>query len=219
MAEAAVDHYFGGWQATGNRPDFKLPDIPLTGQATSVTVYSPTTTQSQVTLAESVGLKSRSKDAIALEVANTILSGEGTGSLLFRDVRSQHGLVYTIASSLDFGEDSSIFGITFAADAKNVDAAEASASADIEKMRTQPLPALDIERAKEILLSNDLLPLASYGGLSNALLGSLEASIDGDEVDDYYPKMLAITPQDVRDAMKRWIDPTHFARVIVAPGT
>ena len=40
------------------------------------------------------------RDYVALLLANTILSGEGSGSLLFQNLRTRHGYVYSVDSSI-----------------------------------------------------------------------------------------------------------------------
>lgn len=216
-AKAAIERSFGAWRAKGPKPAFVYPVLHAGKKATSVTVASPTNKQSDVTLSQVIGLHRGDRDAIAIQLANTLLSGEGTGSLLFRDVRTRAGLVYSIDSDAQIGRTGSTFSVSFASDAKNVARAQAAADAAIEGLRTDLLPVQDVQRAKALLLAQGILQLDTYNGVADELL---QTSIDGISANDmyrYYTRLLAITPEQIRSAMRKWVDPKRFSRVVVEP--
>jgi zinc protease len=218
--KTAFEKYFGGWKAIGKAPVMDYPPVAFTRKVEkSVTIASTTAKQSDVTLTQPLRVRRGDRDAVALELANTMLSGEGTGSLLFRDVRVAHGYVYSIDSSVDVGDSSSTFSLTFASDPKNVERAAGTASATIERLR-RTAPTLDeLALAKAMLLSNYTVGLDSYSGVAHDLLVSTADGIDSNDRTRYYAQVIATTPQDIMRAMKRWIDPARFTRVIVAPAT
>ncbi len=215
--KAAFERYFGAWKAVGPKPSMAYPSVKGKVRSTSTTIASATVKQSQVTLTQRLPLRRGNGDLVALEVANTMLSGEGTGSMLFRDVREAHGYVYSIDSALNAGRNGSTFSLAFAADPKNVSAAQRTAFATIERLRAMPPSASDLALAKAMLLSNYTVSLDSYGAVADELLIDLRDGIDDNDVTRYYDRVLAVTPADVQRAMRRWIDPAHFTRVIVAP--
>lgn len=216
-AIAVFKQYFGAWKANGRRPSFHFPVIDSHAKATSVTVKSTTSKQSDVTLTQEIGVHRGNPDAVALELANTVLSGEGTGSQLFRDVRSAKGYVYSIDSTIDVEKSGSTFSIDFASDAKNVNAAQAAAIASIERMRREPLPVEEVQRAKALLLSERLVQLDTYGGVADDLLIALQNGVNSNDIYRYYTLLLKTTPQQIRDAMRKWVQPQNFSRVIVEP--
>ncbi len=219
-AIAAVTHYFGGWTQSGRAPNFVYPRIRRPHERpVSVTVRSPANRQSDVTLTQVLSIHRHDPQATALELADTILSGESTASLLYQRVRAESGYVYSIDSDLSLRNSSSTFTVTFASDPRNVGKAQAAAMSVIERMRTEPLPAAELQRAKALLLSQRVLPLDSYGGLAGDLL--VDAADGWTQTDDtaYWERLLSVTPQQLRDAMRRWIDPRRFSRVILAPAS
>ena len=216
-ATELVRKYFGGWKNVGRKPSFKFPSIKSSTSGTSVTVKSAASKQSDVTLTQAIPVQRGSTDVIALELANTVLSGEGTGSLLFRTVREQKGYVYSIDSSVDVERHGGTFSIAFASDAKNVSKAQATALAEIDRLRHEPLPDVDVQQAKALLLARDIVQLDTYSGLANHLLAAAESGIDANDMYRYYKLMLHTTPAQIRDAMRKYIDPKRFSRVIVAP--
>ncbi|MGZ3518858.1 MAG: M16 family metallopeptidase [Vulcanimicrobiaceae bacterium] len=219
QARATILKYFGAWHAAGKPPSFRFPQLKSTSEkAQSVTVKSPTNVQSQVTLTQTLDVRRNDDDYIPLELANTILSDEGTGSLLFEDLRKRKGYVYSVDSSMSIGRSESTFTISFASDPKNVDRAQAAAVADLRQLTQTPLPEVDVQRAKALLLAQRVLPLDSYGGVASNILDDAQYGLTTNDADAFWTQLLATTPTQIRDAMRRWIKPDHFVRVIVAPG-
>ena len=217
QARQSIAHYFGAWRAANEKtPSFEYPRLK-SHAGKSVTVSSATNTHSEVTLTQIINVHSGQLDAIALELANTMLSDEGTGSLLFRDLRTQHGYVYSADSSLDIGENTSTFSIDFASDAKNVSRAQAAAISEIRRLQDHAVPDIELQRAKALLLAERVLPLDSYSGIAGDILSNAKNGLTIAQEDAYWGKLLRITPAQVRAAVKRWIHVDRFSRVIVAP--
>ncbi len=218
QVRVSFEKYFGGWQSHGPTPSMAYPPVRHTQRTgTSTTIRSSTNKQADVTLTQAFGLRRGNRDVVALDLANTMLSGEGTGSMLFHDVRKQHGYAYSIDSSLNVSESGSTFVLTFASDPKNVNAAQNAASASLERLRKYPPSAADLALAKAMLLSSYTVSLDSYNGVARNLLTSAQDGLDANDVTRFYARVIATTPQDVQRAMDHWIDPKKFTRVIVAP--
>jgi zinc protease len=217
-ARDVIEKYFGAWHARGPKPSFKYP-VVKSGKTKSVTVTSPTSTHSEVTLTQVINVHRGNPDAIALQLADTMLSGEGTGSMLFRDLRTQRGYVYEVDSSMDIGRSSSTFSIDFASDSKNVARAQAAAVAEIRRLETDLVPDIDLQRAKALLLAQRVLPLDSYNGIAADILDSAQSGTTVADEDSFWITLLRTTPEQVRSAMRRWIKPDAFSRVIMAPSS
>ncbi|HEV3154657.1 MAG TPA: pitrilysin family protein [Candidatus Baltobacteraceae bacterium] len=217
-AKAAVERYFGQWHAHGPRPPFIFPRLK-SHASRSVTVTSSTSTQSQVTLTQIINVHRGDPDYIPLQLADTILSGEGTGSMLFQDLREKNGYVYDVSSEMDIGLSSSTFSIDFASDPKNVERAQAAAVADIRRLQTALIPTEQLQRAKALLLAERVLPLDSYEGIAGDILEAARSGISSAEDAAFWNALLHTTPDQVRAAMRRWVKPEGFTRVMVAPGS
>jgi zinc protease len=219
QALSIVNKYFGSWFASGAPPSFRYPTIPQSRtRATSVTLKSAENTQSQVTLKQVVDMRRSDVDYVPLLLANTILSGEGTGSMLMQDLRRRHGYVYSVDSRIDPGPTGMEFTISFASDPANVDHAEAAALSIIRGLQRNPLPVVELQRAKAMLLAQRTLPLDSYSGVAADLLaGADEGYVNNGKSAWFWRALVETTPAQLQHAMKR-IDAAHFARVIVAPG-
>lgn len=212
---AALRAAFGGWRANGPPPSFRYP-VPKERRATSLTVKSATATQSQVTLRQTIPLRVDDPDYVPLLLANTILSGEGMGSLLMRELRTRKGYVYDVSSSLTVDQSGGTFTLSYASDPRDAQAANASALAVLRRLREHPLPLDDLQRAKALLLAQRILPLDSFEGVADDMLAGADGGLDQGTA-WYWRALLRVTPAQLQHAMRR-IDPDRFVRLTVQPG-
>lgn len=218
QAQAIVRKYFGDWRAVGKRPDFRYPPLPKrSAKGETITVKSPSAAQSEVTLKQIIDVQRADSEYVPLLLANTMLSGEGTGSLLFKELRTRDGYVYNVDSDFDIDREGATFTITYASDPKDVDRAQAAAVAVIKRLQSVPLDDVELQRAKALLLAQRVLPLDSYGGVATHLLEDQRYAATAERTDSFWKALVATTPQQIRDAMRRCLRPDRFLRVIVAP--
>ncbi len=217
-AVATVRKYFGGWRAFGKMPTFRYPSIPeRAAKSETITVKSPAATQSDVTLKQVFDLAKSDRDYVPLLLANTMLSGEGTGSLLFEEVRTHRGYVYNVSSNIDVERGRATFTVNYQSNPGDVDRAQASVVSVIERLRAAPLSAVDLQRAKALLIAERVLPLDSYAGVASDLLSTAQYGTTAAESDRFWKALVATTPAQVEAAMRAHVRPKHFLRVIVAP--
>jgi len=216
--EKAIRKYFGGWKATGAPPDFRYPHVAArTTKAETVTVKSTASAQSEVTLKQVFAMNRADADYVPLLLANTMLSGEGTGSLLFEELRTRLGYVYTADSDLQVDRRGAEFSITFASAPKNVSRANAAVVAMIKRLQAHPLSAVELQRAKALLLAQRVLPLDSYSGVAiDMLSGARQGYFRATSERWFWSALLGTTPAQVQHALRR-INPDRFLRVIVQP--
>lgn len=219
QAQSIVEKYFGDWRVAGLPPTFRYPTIASKpSKALTVTVKSAVNTQSQVTLKQVFNLRRSDGDYVPLLLANTMLSGEGTGSLLYQNLRTHYGYVYNIDSSVDVNQNRAEFSISFASEPGNVNHAQAAAFAIIKRLQDKPLPAVELQRAKALLLAQRILPLDSYTGVAADMLGGAADGYYNEGSNEWFwQALIQTTPAQVQHAMQR-INPERFIRVIVAPG-
>jgi len=210
--------YFGAWKSNGRQPTFHYPALPdKPTKALSVTVKAPTNTQSQVTLKQVIRLRRSDDDYVPMLLANTMLSGEGTGSLLFQNLRTHYGYVYSVDSAIDVSQDRAEFTISFASEPVNVSRAEAAAVAIIKRLQTHPLAGVELQRAKALLLAQRVLPLDSYEGVASDMLGGAKDGYYNEGKDKWFwDALVQTTPAQIEHAMRR-INADRFVRVVVAP--
>ncbi|MDP9024809.1 MAG: insulinase family protein, partial [Candidatus Eremiobacteraeota bacterium] len=220
QAETFVEKYFGSWKAVGPRPTFEYPKIKSSvSKPKTIVVKSVTNQQSEVTLSQLFPMRRSESDYVPMLLAETILSGEGTGSMLFENLRTHYGYVYTVDSDVSVTKRGGEFTISYSADPRNVNAAGAAAMAIIKRLQTTPLPMVELQRAKALLLAERVLPLDSYAGVASYILaGADQGYYAGGGDRTFWKALLDTTPAQLQHAMRR-IDTARFLRVIVEPGT
>ncbi len=215
-----VQKYFGSWRAHGTKPDFHYPKVAMNGPA-SQDVSSADAHQTTVQFTELLPIYQSNSGSLALDLADTILTGEGESSLLFEDLRKNTGYVYNVDSLLDIGKVRSTYQFTFAADPKNAQAAAARLLADLRRLQTTAVSEDELTRAKETVLARSVLPLAGYAGIVDDLLaaesGTRNVSTGGYSGKSMWGTLLSLTPAQLRDAMARWIRVGDFVRITISP--
>jgi zinc protease len=216
QARAAVEKHFGGWTARGPRPTTDLPPAPPNPADASV-VPDASRVQDEVTLAQTVGVTRSHPDYYPLRLGNEVLSGAAFASRLFRDLRAQGGLVYSVDSLLDAGKHRSVFAVVYACDPAKVSKARALVERNLREMQDRPVPAAELGLAKTLLLRSIPLATASTERMATELLDLSARGLPLDEPVRAAKRYLEITATEVQAAFARWIRPGDLAQVTVGP--
>jgi zinc protease len=217
QAKAVVEKYFGTWQAKGTKPETELPPVPQNKPATS-SVIDESRVQDQVTLAHTMGITRSHPDYYKLVLGNHVLSGAFYATRLYRDLREQTGLVYTVESFIEAKKTRSLFGVFFACDPANVSKARAMIERNLRDMQTTPVTESELQQAKILLLRQLPLSEASTDSIAEGLMSRSQEDLPLDEPVLAARQYLEITPEQVRDAFARWIRPDDFVQVTMGPG-
>lgn len=216
QARASIEKYFGEWTATGPKPETDLPSVPL-NPPTTLVVPDTSRVQDEVTLAQTLGLTRSHPDYYTLRVGNQILSGAAFASRLFRDLREQSGLVYSVDSSLDAGKNRSVFAVFYACDPPNVSKARGLVERDLRQIQTRPVTPTELTQAKTILLRRIPLSTASTDRIAGELLDLSARDLPLDEPLRAAKRYLQITAAEVEAAFAKWIRPGDFVQVTLGP--
>jgi zinc protease len=216
QAKAVIERYFAGWQADGEKPGTDLPPVP-SNPATRHAVPDASRVQDEVSLAQTLELTRSHPDYYALQVGNHILSGAAFASRLFRDLREQRGLVYSVDAALEVGRSRSVFAVSYACDPPNVSKARALVEQNLRGMQTRLAAAAELQRAKTLLLRRIPLSHASFGGIAHGLLALSLRELPLDEPIRAARRYQQISAAQVRAAFARWIRPDGFAQVTLGP--
>lgn len=168
-ARAVIEKYFGSWKTTGPAPETLLPSVPL-NKPSAASIPDRSRVQTDVTLAQTLGLTRSNPDYYALELGNHVLGGAFYATRLFRDLREETGLVYTVESTFDVGVTRSIYGVTFGCDPENVAKARAIVERDLRQMQTIPVSPEELQRAKTLLLREIPLSESSIDQIAGKLI-------------------------------------------------
>jgi predicted Zn-dependent peptidase len=155
-------------------------------------------------------------DAVALNLVGVLLGG-GTSSRLFVEMRENHPLTYDVNASHVKGLDYGYFGVTCAVAAKNVSKTRKLISKEFAKLRTQPVPVMELEKAKNMILGGALRGLDSLEEAPD-ILAYMEIHFRHENaLVNYIADIKAITAQDIQRVANLYLQEDHFATAILNP--
>jgi predicted Zn-dependent peptidase len=143
------------------------------------------------------GLHRDHPDAWTLAVLNAVL-GDGMSSRLFQSVREERGLAYDVSSGLVEYADAGVVEVSAGVDPERIPAALEAILAELARLRDEPVPPDELERAKAYLAGglelrmDDTRHLASWFGGQEALHDRVLT------LDDALAAVAAVTPSDVQ---------------------
>ena len=153
-------------------------------------------------------------DHVALKIANGALGG-GMSSRLFRTLRDEEGLAYSVGSAYPTRRGAGRIVLHIGTAPQNVVAAEAGLRREVERLAGEPVPQDELERTKAYLSGSFVLDRRTNGRQS-FYLAFYEAMGVGAEYVMQYPSLLeAVVATDVlRVARRHLVEP---AVVVVGP--
>ena len=216
QAKAEVEKYFGGWKATGPRPNVIPKPVP-SNPASYTVVPNPYASQDQVLMGQMLDLNLHNPDRYALQLGNEVLGGNGFASRLMVDVRVNHGYAYGAGSGLKFDRSRSIFYVQYGSDPDKVKPVDGLIVDNIDAMRDTPVKPDELANAKQARIRSIPLGVSSVNAIAGSLLNW---SINGEPPDE--PMVAAkhyldLNATQVQDAFKKYVDPTRLVQVVQGP--
>lgn len=164
------------------------------------------------------GPSSTDESRHAAAVLHTIL-GAGMSSRLFQRVREVHGLAYTIYSYMEVLRDTGIFAFYLAVEPKEGRRALALVGKELRKVRERGVKKWELESAKAQLLTQLFLSYESMFERTNRL--AYDELYYGRQlpIRTLIEEIISVTPEQVRAAADRLLQPETFVLVTAGPGT
>ena len=215
-ARQVVAKAFGAWQAQGPKPVTDLPPVPANGPASS-TVPDASRVQDEVTLAQTLGLVRSDPDYYPLQVGRHILAGAFYATRLYRDLREEAGLVYTVEAELHAGKTRSVFGVFYACDPANVSKARNLVIRDLKQLQTTPASDAELRQARTLLLRQLLLSRDDLDQIGSELLALTQQDLPLDEPLQAARHYQQVTAAQVQAAFARYLRPDDLVQVVLGP--
>ncbi len=215
-AKTVIEKYFGGWKATGNKPNVEFSPVPLNKTA-QVNVPDASRVQNRVVLAENLSITRSNPDYYALEVGNHVLGGAFYATRLYRDLRENAGLVYFVSSSFNVGKHRSDYSVTYACDPPNVSKAKAIVIRDLKQMQNEEVTPKELRQAKSILLRDITLSESSVNAIASGLLHRSLAGLPLNEPTIAAKHYVSLTAKQVKAAYSKWLNTDNMVQVSEGP--
>ncbi len=208
--DAWVDKYFGSIP----KPNLPLPRVQTkeperTGEM-RFTEYGANVPLPGVGITYLVPSE-KSEDAAALNMADIVLS-QGRSSRLYQSLIYQQQVAQSANANADLREDNGLFQLTaIVAAGKKPEDAEAALRAEIKRLQDTPVPAAELEKAKNQIITSDLRQRETNLGKAQALGQAAVLLGDPNRVNTDLEKLEAVTPADIqRVAKKYFTDQNRF---------
>jgi len=156
-------------------------------------------------------------DAPALYVANSIFGGSsGLSSRLMDRLRQKDGLSYSAGSSLSLGmrEDLSTWSFTAMAAPQNLDRAEQAFLDELARARRDGFTAEEVAEAKKGILEARAVARSQDSAVAARWISLLDLGHDWLYSKDFETRVMALTPEQVNGAFRKYIDPAQLTLVV-----
>jgi len=162
-----------------------------------------------------LGITRSNPDFYALQVLNYILGGGGFSSRMLDNIRENRGLAYSVASGFEAGLEPGAFAVDL--ETKNPSAGEAVTQVirEVERIRSQPVSAQELEDAKSYLIGSFPAKMDSITKRA-ALMAYVELYGLGLDYPWRYPSLIKnLTPADLQKAAEKYLHPERYLLVVV----
>ncbi len=207
-----VDDYFGAVA----KPETPIPRVttkePARTKAETIREFDPKPPLPALAVTF-LGPPAKSEDAPVWEIAQRVMGG-GESSRLYRQLVYGTQLAQSVDFSSDLREDLGLITITMVlASGVPVEKAKAALLAEIEKLTTQPITEKELSISRNQLLAADLLNRETDEGKASALGEAATVYGDPNRANTQLPAILAVTPEQVQAAAKKWL--TESNRLVI----
>jgi zinc protease len=216
QAKAVIEKYFGEWKATGPKPITDLPPVPRNKRNATV-VPDRSRVQDEVTLGQTFELTRQDADYYPLQLGMNVLSGAFYATRLYRDLRENTGLVYSVGAELQSGKTRSVFAVSYACDPPNVAKARALVERNLREMQTKPVTSEELLQAKTLLVRAIPLSESSTHGIAGGLLDRSLKDLALDEPIQAAKRYKELTSADVQTAFSKWLAVDDLAQITLGP--
>ena len=199
LALKQVEQFFGQWQAPDEPlPTVTFPEVPRVSQKI---VTAQDTNQAFIILSSLAGSVS-DPDYAALKLLSTYL-GNGLSSRLFVELREKQGLAYDVSAFYPTRLSTAQFVAYIGTAPENVPVALAGLQSELERVKTTPLTAAELQVSKNKILGQYALGKQTNGQIAQTLgwYEILGLTMDFDEV--FQNAIAAVTIEDIQSAAQR----------------
>ncbi|ARV63217.1 peptidase M16 [Nostocales cyanobacterium HT-58-2] len=207
---------FGHWKASGFPPTLEYPTVSLPKKVISVNPVLPGKAQA-ITYMGNKAINRQDIRYYAALVLNQILGGDTISSRLGAEVRDRQGLTYGIYSSFLTGKNSGTFLIEMQTSPEDTRRAITSTRELLKEIHQKGVTALEVETAKQILISNYIVSLADPEELTHKILMNEVYGLDKEELRSFTEKIQAVNLDQVNQAARELLYPDKIVVVTAGP--
>src|SRR5256886_1445022 len=157
-----------------------------------------------------------SPDVPALDLLSTIL-GDGRSSRLYRRVREEAGLAFSISAFSYTPGDPGLFGIDATVDPKKRDAAEQLALRIVDEIKQTGVTAEELAKARKITLSHHLGALTTMRGQASDIGSNWLLTRDLNFSRHYLDAVQKVTLEDIKRVAATYLTENNLTVISLNP--
>jgi zinc protease len=209
-----VSRHLGGWN--GETPALVIPDVPAIDQSQRVTKELPGKSQADVAIG-GVAIPRLNPDFHALNVGNLILGRLGLMGRLGESVREKQGLAYYAFSGLEVGLGTGFWSARAGVNPENVERAIETILSEVRAYLEGGPTSDEFSDAIGNLTGSLPLGLETVGSISSIIadIGFFDLGLD--YLQRYRSIIQSLTPEQIVETMRRYVDPERLAIAVVRP--
>jgi zinc protease len=207
-----AEKYFGDWPKTAP-PTIKLAEVPPPQPKKVVLVDRPGSVQTNI-VAGNLAIKRTDPDYFALTVMDHIVGG-GPSARLFLNLRELHGYTYGAYSGLNTDIYRGYWNANTEVRTAVTDGSLHELFNEFDRIRTEPVPAAELDEAKRALVASFALSLEDQLQLLGDALEVHHFGLPDDYWDKYPEHIDHIDAAAVLVAGKKYVDVDHMQIICV----
>ena len=209
---AEIEKAFGSWKS-GTVPPDENPPVPKRDKRQIYFVNRPGSIQSAIYIGNA-SIPRKDKDYFAIRTADTIY-GSSFYSRLTRNIRETKGYTYSPFSSSNTRAKTGSFMAGAFVRNEVTGPTLLEIFYELDRMRVLPVTDEELSAAKEYSNGNFSVELASQFGLAGRINTIYTFELDKNFINDFRPKIEALTAADIQRAAAKYFDTYRAAIVIV----
>jgi zinc protease len=203
------------WKAT-RVPKLAPPAVEKPAQFVEKVITLPDAAQLHFFMGH-VGILRNNPDYYKLLVMDYVLgTGPGFTDRLSAKLRDRLGLAYTVSANItsSAGEEPGLFTCYIGTNPENLSQVKKGFLEELKRIRSEKPTREEVEDAKQYLLGNLVFHFTTDDRIAEQLLYIDRYKLGTHYLEDYRKAVEAVTPADVEEVARKYLDPEHMYLVI-----
>jgi len=212
----SIERVFGAWH--GAKPPASVYPAPANPRGRRVhLVHVPGAVQTQI-LAGCHAITRKNPDWVRLGLTNSLYGG-AFNSRLVMNIREDKGYTYSPRSGVNALRQHGYFSVSAAVRNDVVAASLTEIFYEIDKLRSVPVPEPELLDAQNYLTGIFSMGLATQSGLLGQIAVVALNELPDDYLETYRQKVRALTPVDLLETARKYLDSANMQIVVVGDRT
>ena len=156
----------------------------------------------------------RHPDFVGMQVVAAVLGGY-FGSRLMRNLREEHGYTYGVVAAMVNFEQAGYLAIATQVGAEATNEALAEIYAEIERLRTEPVPDEELALVKRIMAGEMMRILDGPFGIADVTIENILCGEENTVVGENLRRIEALTPNDIQQLVRRYLAREDLVTAVV----